>query len=109
MIKSNQSQVAEELTILEHNLQHLLMQRQNLESQLSEIGNALSEVSKSTSDVYHVTGSVMLKASKQEITHELENKKKIIDARLSAIDKQEKLLDFKAKELQKEVRDSSKS
>ncbi len=108
MNKRDQSQVAQELSILENNLQHLLMQRQALEAQLGEINTALIEVSKSKGDIYHVTGQVMLKASKEEITKELESKKKIIDSRLLAVDKQEKLLDFKAQELQKEVRDSSK-
>jgi prefoldin beta subunit len=105
---SNQAETAKELNILEHNLQHLLMQRQAIESQLAEINNALSEVSKSNDDVYNVVGSVMLKTSKEKITHDLEARKKMIDIRLSSVDKQEKLIEFKVKELQKEIRASSK-
>jgi len=105
---SNQLETARELNVLEHNLQHLLMQRQALESQLSEVVNALNEVSKTQDDIYNVIGSVMLKVSKEKITSELESKKKMMETRLSSVDKQEKLVEFKVQELQKEIRDSSK-
>jgi len=96
----------QEFQIIEHNLQALIMQKQAFQLELNESLNALEEVKKTNDEVYKVTGSIMLKASKDTIMKELEEKKKILELRLSTIEKQEKLLESKAKELQEEAKKS---
>ena len=93
----------QELQILEHNLQNLLMQKQAFQMELNETLNALEEVKKTNDSVYKITGSIMLKSSKDTILKELGEKKKILDLRLTTLEKQEKLLESNAKELQEEA------
>ena len=97
-------QTIQELQILEHNMQNLLMQKQAFQLELNETLNALEEVKKTNDTIYKVTGSIMLKANKDVILKELEEKKKIFELRVEAIEKQEGLLESKAKELQEEAK-----
>lgn len=94
----------QELQILEHNLHNLLMQKQAFQLELNETLNALEEIRKSDGEIYKITGSIMLKADKDTVSKELEEKKKVLELRNSTIEKQEKLLESKAKELQEDTR-----
>ncbi|MEK6826328.1 MAG: prefoldin subunit [Nanoarchaeota archaeon] len=93
----------EELQVLEHNLQQLIMQKQVLQSQLIEIDNALSEINKNPKQIFKVTGPVMIESPNDLIKKELESKKELIDVKLKNINKQEDKLRQKAKETQTEV------
>lgn len=96
----------QELQILEQNLQNSIMQKQAIQIELSEISNALKDLKKSDDEVYKIAGGIMLKSNKADLTKELEEKKKILDLRISSIEKQEKNLEEKAGKLKKEVTDS---
>lgn len=94
----------QELQILEHNLQNILMQKQAFQLELNETLNALEEIKKTSDSIYKMVGSIMIKADKEKTLKELEEKKKILQIRNNSLDKQEQLLESKARELQEELR-----
>lgn len=96
----------QELQILEHNLQNILMQKQAYQLELNETLNALEEVNKTTDSIYKMAGSIMIKADKVKTISELEEKKKILQLRNNSLDKQESLFESKARELQEDLRKS---
>jgi len=96
----------QELQVLEHNMHNLLMQKQAFQLELNESLNALEEVKKTKDDVFKITGSIMLKTDKNTILKELEEKKKVLELRVNTIEKQEKFLESRAKELQEETQKS---
>ena len=93
---------------LEHNLKAISTEKQTITSELSEIVNALQEVTNTKDDVYKIIGQVMIKSEKNSVIKELEEKRKVLDLRLNAVEKQEKLLEKKALELREEILKSSK-
>ena len=93
----------EELRILESNSQNLLMQKQNSQIELNEINNALKEVRASSGDIYKVSANIMLKANKDQVMKDLEEQKKILELKISSVEKQESIIDKKSDELKKEV------
>ena len=98
----DQNKIAQ-LQMLEQNMQHLLQQKQVFQTQQVEINNALEEVTKSEKDVYKVLGTVMVKSKKENILKDLNSKKEVIELRLKSLEKQEKQLKEKSKDLQKET------
>ncbi len=100
---SEYSQKIQELQVLERNLQSILMQKQALVIELSEIESALSEVSRSSDGVYKLTGSIMIKADKESVMKELEEKKAMLSLRINSIEKQENLIEKKAEEIKSEA------
>jgi len=93
----------QELQILEQNLQAFLAQKQNFQMDLSEILNALNDLKKSTEEVYKIVGGLMVRSDKKSITLDLEEKKKILELRISSIEKQEKILEEKSEKLKNEI------
>lgn len=93
----------EELRILESNSQNLLMQKQNSQIELNEVNNALKEVKSSSGDIYKVSANIMLKANKDQVLKDLEEQKKILELKISSVEKQESIIDKKSEELKKEV------
>ncbi len=90
----------QELQILEHNLQNILMQKQAFQLELNETVNALEEVKKTSSDIYKMVGSIMIKANKEKTLKDLEEKKKVLELRNKSLDNQEKLFHNKVQEIQ---------
>jgi prefoldin beta subunit len=93
-----------ELQIIEQNLQSLLMQKQQIQIELSENNNALEEVKKSSEPIYRLIGSVLILAEKEKTIVELNEKIKILSLRMNSFQKQESLFEGKAKEIQSEIR-----
>ena len=93
----------QELQILEQGLQNLIMQKQAIRAELNEIANALEELGKTNEEAYKIMGGIMLKADKSSLIKELSEKKNLFDLRISAIEKQEKIIKEKAEKLQKEL------
>jgi len=98
----------QEMQILEQNIQNLLLQKQAFEMELSETKSALKEIEKAKDDIFKIIGQLMIKADKNKVKEELTNKKKILDLRLSTIEKQEKSLMEKSTSLREEVMKQSK-
>ncbi len=102
MDKETQQKI-QEIQILEQNLQNILIQKQTFQLELNETVNAAEEVKNTDDSIYKILGQVMIKGDKEKILKELEDKKKLFELRLDALEKQEKLLGNKAKELQSEA------
>ena len=102
MNKETQQKI-QEIQILDQNLQNILMQKQTFQLELNETVNAIEEVKNTEDTIYKILGQVMIKSEKEKVLKDLEEKKKLFELRLGALEKQEKLLGNKARELQFEA------
>jgi len=96
----------EEMQVLEHQLQNLLMQKQSAQIEVNEIENAVNELGNSKDEVYKILSGIMLKSDKKTLEKELVDRKKVAGMRVDSIEKQEKLIEGKALELRKEVNEA---
>ena len=103
MAENEVSQKIEELQFQEQTIQSLLMQKQSIELELNEVMNAIEELKNSDDEVYKIVSGIMLKVKKPQVQKDLEEKRKIIDLRLSSIEKQQKLVEERISSLRKEV------
>jgi len=87
---------------LQQTLQTVLTQKQQLELELTETEQALSELEKTDENVviYKSIGSLLVKAEKAKVTTELNERKELLNTRISVLGKQEERLRSQAKELQ---------
>jgi len=87
---------------LQNTLQTVLTQKQQLELELTEVEQALSELEKLTAGtvIYKSIGSLLVKAKKAEVTTELNERKELLNTRISVLGKQEERLRIQAKDLQ---------
>lgn len=93
----------DELRVLEQHSQNFLAQKQNSQLELSEIENAIKELSKAEDETYKIVGGIMIKFPKEKLLKELEERKKIVELRILSFEKQERLVEKKVEELQKEI------
>jgi len=93
----------QEIQILEQNLQSLLLQKQAFQLELNETDSALEEIKKSDDEVYKITGQILIKADKNTLQKELQEKKKLLELRLSSIEKQEEDINKKIDESKSEI------
>jgi prefoldin beta subunit len=100
--KETEKQI-QELQILENSLQSLLMQKQAFQLELSETENALEELEKTKDDVYKIVGQIMIKASKDNLSKELGEKKDMLSMRLKSFDAQEEKISESSEILRKKV------
>ena len=107
--KKDNSEKIQELQILEQNLRAISMQKQQIQIELNETLNALEELKKTNDEVYKMISGIMLKSSKEDLIKELNEKKKIIELRISSLTKQEDLIEAKSSELRKELSFSNKT
>ena len=101
--KNETAEKIQEMQILEQNLQSLTMQKQTFQLEFNEVTNAISELNKADEEVYRILGGIMIKSDKKSLLVELEEKNKILELRVSSIEKQEQLLEKKADELRKDL------
>ena len=92
----------EQLQNLEQNINNLIAQKQQFQSQQLEVENALSQI-KDTKQVFRIIGNIMVASEAKEVKKDLDEKKELLDLRLKTIDKQEDKLRKQAGELQHEV------
>jgi len=93
------------LNQLQQNLQSILMQKQQIEIELVEIDKALEELKK-TSDqdaIYKTAGPVLIKAKRDDVVKELEEKKELSNTRIMVLSKQETRVKENLKELQTKI------
>jgi len=88
-IKKEDEQKIQELQSLENSFQNILMQKQAFQVELNETSTALEEIGKTNDSVYRVLGQIMLKADKNSVKKELEEKKNLLNLRMKSIEKQE--------------------
>ncbi len=99
----------QELQVSEQTMQNILLQKQAFQIELNETSAALDELEKTKDDVYKIAGQLMLKSNKEDMKKELFEKKKILDLRLKAIEKQETLLREKSDSLRQSIEESLKT
>jgi len=87
---------------LQQNLQAIMMQKQQVEIETVEIGRALDELKKISSDdiVYKNAGPLLIRANKDEVSKELEEKKELSNTRLMVLTKQETRVKDNLKEVE---------
>ncbi len=107
MKKETQEKI-NQLQNLEQNINTLIGQKQQFQSQNLEIENASSQIDK-TEQVFRIIGNIMVASSKEDVKKDLNEKKEIVDLRLKTIEKQEEKLRAKATELQQEVLEEMKN
>ena len=91
-----------QLQLLQQNLQTILMQKQQFQNQIVEYDSALSEL-KSTEKAYKIVGNIMISTSKEELLHDLQQKKEVAEIRIKNFQQQEDKLKQNLEEIQKEV------
>ena len=87
---------------LQQTLQGVLTQKQQLELELSEVEQALGELEKLTdaSVIYKSIGSLLVKSKRANVTTELDERKELLNMRISVLAKQEERLRTQVKDLQ---------
>ncbi|MDH5268234.1 MAG: prefoldin subunit beta [Candidatus Bathyarchaeota archaeon] len=87
---------------LQQTLQAVLMQKQQLELELTEVEQALSELEKLTDSatIYKSIGSLLVKAEKGKVITELNERKDLLNMRINVLGKQEERLRTQVKDLQ---------
>lgn len=90
---------------LQQNLQAIMMQKQQLEVETVETDRALEELKKAGPDdtVYKNAGSVLIKAKKEEVIKELEEKKELSNTRVMVLGKQETRVKENLKEVENKI------
>jgi len=102
-MEKNQENKIQELQMLEHNLQNILMQKQAFQLEISETSSAIKEIEKSNSDVYKIIGQLMIKKDSKEIKEELKNKERLMKLRIGNLNKQEISITEQADKIREEI------
>jgi len=87
---------------LQQTLQAVMTQKQQLELELTETEQALEELGKLSKDavVYKSIGSLLVKTERDKVVKELNERKELLNMRISVLGKQEERLRGQLKELQ---------
>ena len=101
MDKETEQKISQ-LQLIEQNMQNILMQKQQFQTQLIEIESALKELGKSE-NAYKIIGNIMVSTEKAELEKDLNEKKETLSLRIQTLEKQEKDIKEKAGSIQKEV------
>ncbi|HKU48846.1 MAG TPA: prefoldin subunit beta [Nitrososphaera sp.] len=90
---------------LQQNLQAIMMQKQQLEVESVETDKALEELKKASADdaVYKNAGSVLIKAKKDDVVKELEERKELSNTRVMVLSKQETRVKENLKEVENKI------
>lgn len=91
-----------QLQLVQQNLQNIMLQKQQVEAQLTELNSALEEL-KGTKKAYKIVGKIMISTSEEKLTKDLEEKKEVAELRLNNFVKQEEKLKETITLLQKEA------
>jgi prefoldin beta subunit len=90
---------------LQQNLQAIMMQKQQLEVEMVETDRGLQELKKASPDdaIYKNAGSVLIKAKKEDVLKELEEKKELSNTRIMVLGKQETRVKENLKEVENKI------
>ena len=90
---------------MQRSLQAVLLQKRQVELEISEVDHSLSELKKSSVEdtVYKFSGQILIKVKKDEILKELEEKLDLDKARTTILKKQEEKLKQSLTELQSKI------
>ena len=95
---------------LQQNLQSVLVQKQQIDLEISETDRALAELNKSTDDVkvYKSAGTVMISSNKADVIKDLTESKNLSNTKITVLNKQEERLKVSLKEVQEKLDGSMK-
>ena len=96
-----------QLQLLQQNMQTIVAQKQQIEEQLSELNSATTEL-KTTEKAYKIVGKIMIAASPEDMSKELQEKKEFAEVRLKNFTKQEEQMKQDMEKMQKEVMEELK-
>ncbi|MGB8780586.1 MAG: prefoldin subunit beta [Candidatus Bathyarchaeia archaeon] len=87
---------------LQQTLQSVVGQKQQVQLELMEIDQALNELQKLTDDavIYKATGSLLVKSEKTRVTTDLNERKELLNTRVTVLGKQEERLRGQLKDVQ---------
>jgi len=93
---------------LQQNLQAILLQKQQVEMELSEIDKALEELKKASPGdiVYKSVGNLLIKSDRDGLIKELEERKELANTRIMVLSKQESRVRENVKELQDKINEA---
>jgi len=91
----------------QQNLQSILMQKQQLESEKHETERALEELKKASDDesVFKHAGTIMIKSNKKDLIDELEEHIELAKTKASLLVKQEERLKIALKEQETKIQE----
>ena len=91
----------------QQNLQSILMQKQQLESEKHETEKALEELKKASDDesVFKHAGTIMIKSNKKDLIDELEEQIELAKTKASLLVKQEERLKTALKEQETKIKE----
>lgn len=98
----------QQLQLTQQNIQNVIIQKQQLESQMTELNSALAELD-NTDNSYKVLGKIMVSVPKDRLKMELQDKKAVLEVRLQHFSKQEEKIQKTIESLQKEVLEEIKN
>tara|TARA_Y100000310_G_scaffold325786_1_gene389824 strand:+ start:167 stop:502 length:336 start_codon:yes stop_codon:yes gene_type:complete len=93
----------QQLQLMQQQLQMFSAQKQQFQLQQTEVENAQEELKNAKSKTYKLVGEILVEKTKTELGKELEDKRKRLDLRVRAIEKQEKSIHERAMELQEKL------
>ena len=95
----------------QQNLQSILMQKQQLESEKLETQRALEELKKASDDesVFKHAGTIMIKSNKKILLEELEEQMELAKTKASLLAKQEERLKITLKEQETKIQEMLKN
>jgi len=95
----------------QQNLQSIMMQKQQLESEKLETEKALEELKKASDDesVFKHAGTIMIKSNKKDLIDELEEHVELAKTKASLLVKQEERLKITLKEQETKIQEIMKN
>jgi len=95
----------------QQNLQSIMMQKQQLESEKLETEKALEELKKASDDesVFKHAGTIMIKSNKKDLIDELEEHVELVKTKSSLLVKQEERLKTTLKEQETKIQEIMKN
>jgi prefoldin beta subunit len=96
---------------LQQNLQAVLLQKQQVDLELTEIEKATTELKKAGTDelVYKSAGSLLIKVKKDDMLKELDEQRELANTRSIVLAKQETRLKENVKDLQLKINEAVRS
>ena len=90
---------------LQQNLQAILVQKQQIDVESSEVDRAIVELNKTQNSdaVYKTAGSVLVKAKKDDLLKDLQERKELASTRATVLGKQEQRVRESIKELSSKI------
>jgi prefoldin beta subunit len=95
---------------LQQNLQAILVQKQQIELEGADIDRALAELKKAGDGdaVYKSAGSILVRAKKEDLLKDLDERKELSTTRTTVLTKQEQRVRENIKELQAKIEEALK-